>query len=173
MDETHNPFLGEEGDPLLKKREESLQVRQACGAGRVVEGREGCGLQGLGCSARPCKHPSVGGAVPCLTRTAPAPLPRLTRPQKRLTRRDGTVMTLAQSKRANELQKDMNAWEENRLMTSGTAAMALMGWEGGHSRAGDSGGHAPLQARPPARPRRRRPAPLRPLRRRRGSAKGV
>lgn len=39
--------------------------------------------------------------------------------QKRLTRRDGSLMTLAQSKRASELQKDMNAWEENRLMTSG------------------------------------------------------
>ena len=39
--------------------------------------------------------------------------------QKRLTRRDGTVMTLAQSKRASEIQKDMNAWEENRLLTSG------------------------------------------------------
>ena len=39
--------------------------------------------------------------------------------QKRLTRRDGSTMTLAQSKRASELQRDMNAWEENRLMTSG------------------------------------------------------
>lgn len=39
--------------------------------------------------------------------------------QKRLTRRDGSMMTLAQSKRASELQRDMNAWEENRLMTSG------------------------------------------------------
>jgi pre-mRNA-splicing factor ATP-dependent RNA helicase DHX38/PRP16 len=39
--------------------------------------------------------------------------------QKRLTRRDGSVMSLAQSKRASELQRDMNAWEENRLMTSG------------------------------------------------------
>ena len=63
MDEAHNPFLGDEADPLLKKREEAMQ--------------------------------------------------------KRLQRRDGSMMTLAQSKRANELQKDMNAWEENRLMTSG------------------------------------------------------
>lgn len=39
--------------------------------------------------------------------------------QRRLTRRDGSLMTLAQSKRASELQRDMNAWEENRLMTSG------------------------------------------------------
>lgn len=39
--------------------------------------------------------------------------------QKRLTRRDGSVMTLAQSKRASEVQKDINAWEENRLFTSG------------------------------------------------------
>jgi pre-mRNA-splicing factor ATP-dependent RNA helicase DHX38/PRP16 len=67
VDETHNPFLGEEGDPLLKKREEQMQ--------------------------------------------------------KRLQRRDGTMMTLAQSKRASELQKDMNAWEENRLMTSGVVRM--------------------------------------------------
>lgn len=36
-------------------------------------------------------------------------------------RRDGKVMTLAQTKRANELDKDMNAWEENRLVTSGVA----------------------------------------------------
>lgn len=27
VDETHNPFLSEEGDPLLKKREEQMQVR--------------------------------------------------------------------------------------------------------------------------------------------------
>lgn len=39
--------------------------------------------------------------------------------QQRLTRRDGSVMTLAQSKRASELQRDMNAWEENRLLQSG------------------------------------------------------
>lgn len=39
--------------------------------------------------------------------------------QKRLTRRDGSVMTLAQSKRASEVQKDINMWEENRLFTSG------------------------------------------------------
>lgn len=39
--------------------------------------------------------------------------------QKRLTRRDGTVMTLMQSKKASQLHKDMHAWEENRLMTSG------------------------------------------------------
>ncbi len=39
--------------------------------------------------------------------------------QQRMTRRDGTVMSLAASKRASELQKDMNAWEENRLFQSG------------------------------------------------------
>jgi len=39
--------------------------------------------------------------------------------QKRMTRRDGSVMSLAQSKRASEVQKDINAWEENRLFTSG------------------------------------------------------
>ena len=48
-------------------------------------------------------------------------------PQKRMQRRDGTMMTLAQSKRANELQKDMNAWEENRLMTSGQWEMLMSG----------------------------------------------
>lgn len=39
--------------------------------------------------------------------------------QKRMTRRDGSTMSLAQSKRASEVQKDINAWEENRLFTSG------------------------------------------------------
>lgn len=39
--------------------------------------------------------------------------------QQRVTRQDGSRMSLQASKRANELQKDMNAWEENRLMTSG------------------------------------------------------
>jgi len=39
--------------------------------------------------------------------------------QKKLTRRDGSTMTLAQSKRASELQKDIHAWEENRLFRSG------------------------------------------------------
>ena len=32
-------------------------------------------------------------------------------------------MTLAQTQRASQLQKDMNAWEENRLMTSGVARL--------------------------------------------------
>jgi len=39
--------------------------------------------------------------------------------QQRVMRQDGSRMSLQASKRANELQKDMNAWEENRLMTSG------------------------------------------------------
>jgi len=43
--------------------------------------------------------------------------------QKRLTRRDGSAMTLAQSKRANQMHLDHNAWEENRLMTSGVARL--------------------------------------------------
>ena len=41
----------------------------------------------------------------------------------RRTRKDGKQMSLAQSKRANELEKDMNAWEENRLLTSGVARL--------------------------------------------------
>ena len=41
--------------------------------------------------------------------------------QQRFVRRDGSRMTLAQSKRANELQNDINRWEENRLVTSGIA----------------------------------------------------
>lgn len=41
--------------------------------------------------------------------------------QEKLKRRDGSTMTLAQSKRASELQRDINAWEENRLVTSGVA----------------------------------------------------
>ena len=39
--------------------------------------------------------------------------------QQKMTRRDGKQMTLAQSKRASELQNALNAWEENRLLTSG------------------------------------------------------
>lgn len=39
--------------------------------------------------------------------------------QQHLTRRDGSKMSLAQSKRHSEVQKDINAWEENRLFTSG------------------------------------------------------
>lgn len=39
------------------------------------------------------------------------------------TRRDGSMMTLAQSKRASELQKDINAWEENRLFRSGVVRL--------------------------------------------------
>ena len=39
--------------------------------------------------------------------------------QKRLTRRDGSLMTLAQSKRYNQMHKDAQAWEENRMLTSG------------------------------------------------------
>lgn len=43
--------------------------------------------------------------------------------QQKMKRRDGSNMTLAQSKRADELQKDMNAWEENRMLTSGVVRM--------------------------------------------------
>ena len=39
------------------------------------------------------------------------------------TRRDGSTMTLAQSKRASELQNDINAWEENRLFRSGVVRL--------------------------------------------------
>lgn len=43
--------------------------------------------------------------------------------QKKLTRRDGSMMTLAQSKRASELQRDITAWEENRLFRSGVVSL--------------------------------------------------
>lgn len=46
---------------------------------------------------------------------------RETELQQRFFRRDGSKMTLAQSKRQTEIQKDLNAWEENRLLTSGIA----------------------------------------------------
>ena len=39
------------------------------------------------------------------------------------TRRDGSTMTLAQSKRASDLQTDINAWEENRLFRSGVVRL--------------------------------------------------
>lgn len=37
MDETHNPFLGDEADPLLKKREEMMQVCAASTAGQAEQ----------------------------------------------------------------------------------------------------------------------------------------
>ena len=43
--------------------------------------------------------------------------------QKRLTRRDGSLMTLAQSKKNSQLHADHTAWEENRLMTSGVVRL--------------------------------------------------
>lgn len=67
----------------------------------------------------PCTCPLI--LAPALI---PGPISAPALPQKRLQRRDGTMMTLAQSKRASELQKDMNAWEENRLMTSGGAGQS-------------------------------------------------
>ena len=32
-------------------------------------------------------------------------------------------MSLAQTRRATELERDMNAWEENRLITSGVVRL--------------------------------------------------
>lgn len=37
------------------------------------------------------------------------------------------MMTLSQSKRASELQKDINAWEENRLFRSGVVRLKEVG----------------------------------------------
>jgi pre-mRNA-splicing factor ATP-dependent RNA helicase DHX38/PRP16 len=42
---------------------------------------------------------------------------------KRLTRRDGTLMSMASSKRVSQLNADSNQWEENRMMTSGVIRM--------------------------------------------------
>jgi hypothetical protein len=43
--------------------------------------------------------------------------------QQRLRRKDGSVMGLAASKRRSELEKSLNAWEENRLLTSGVVRL--------------------------------------------------
>jgi pre-mRNA-splicing factor ATP-dependent RNA helicase DHX38/PRP16 len=48
---------------------------------------------------------------------------RATEMQKKMTRRDGSMMTLAQSKRASELQRDITAWEDNLLLRSGVASL--------------------------------------------------
>ncbi|WIA21043.1 hypothetical protein OEZ85_005370 [Tetradesmus obliquus] len=48
---------------------------------------------------------------------------RETEMTQRMKRRDGTVMSLAASKRANELEKALNAWEDNRLLTSGVVKL--------------------------------------------------
>ena len=58
---------------------------------------------------------------------------RATEMQKKLTRRDGSTMTLAQSKRASELQKDIHAWEENRLFRSGVVRAREVRWPAPHS----------------------------------------
>jgi len=42
---------------------------------------------------------------------------------KRLTRRDGTLMSMAASRRVSQLNADSNQWEENRMMTSGVIRM--------------------------------------------------
>ena len=39
--------------------------------------------------------------------------------QEKLRRKDGSLMTFAQSKKYSDIRKDSNLWEENRLMTSG------------------------------------------------------
>ena len=132
MDETHNPFLGEEGDPLLKKREEMMQAR-GCAKCRLRQAprlrphgrwvwhtpwRRGAAWQAC-CPS--CWHPGCINDAAGQQKTRACILPSLLLPalQKRLQRRDGTMMTLAQSKRASELQMDMHAWEEKRLLTSG------------------------------------------------------
>ena len=58
--------------------------------------------------------------------------------QKRV-RKDGKVMSLAQTKRTNELEKDMNAWEENRLITSGVVTRKEVGGGGWRGRRGGGG----------------------------------
>lgn len=96
-------------------------VRQNCsGLLRCADHQSLCWLRyQCGWRSSRCTCPLI--LAPALI---PAPIAPPALPQKRLQRRDGTMMTLAQSKRASELQKDMNAWEENRLMTSGGAGQS-------------------------------------------------
>uniref|UniRef100_A0A7S0V1P2 RNA helicase n=1 Tax=Polytomella parva TaxID=51329 RepID=A0A7S0V1P2_9CHLO len=42
----------------------------------------------------------------------------------KLTRRDGSVMSLAASRRAAEVDRALNAWEDNRLMSSGVVRLS-------------------------------------------------
>ncbi|KAG2440689.1 hypothetical protein HYH02_010267 [Chlamydomonas schloesseri] len=48
---------------------------------------------------------------------------RRTADLQRRVRKDGSTMSLAATRRANELDKAMNAWEENRLLTSGVVRL--------------------------------------------------
>ncbi|GFR49972.1 hypothetical protein Agub_g12113, partial [Astrephomene gubernaculifera] len=48
---------------------------------------------------------------------------RRTADLQRRVRKDGSTMSLAASRRANELEKALNAWEENRLLTSGVVRL--------------------------------------------------
>jgi pre-mRNA-splicing factor ATP-dependent RNA helicase DHX38/PRP16 len=56
--------------------------------------------------------------------------------QKRFTRRDGSLMTLAQSKRVSQVNADRNAWEENRLVTSGVARLREVDLDHGNEEEG-------------------------------------
>lgn len=49
-------------------------------------------------------------------------------------------MSLAATKKANELDKDMNAWEENRLVTSGVVRLKEVRHGGGIGRGRGRGG---------------------------------
>ena len=47
---------------------------------------------------------------------------------RRLTRRDGKPMTLAQSKKMAGIHADHNAWEENRMLNSGVVVERRWTW---------------------------------------------
>ena len=49
--------------------------------------------------------------------------------QQRLVRPDGTVMSLAQSKRASQVQRDLEAWEHSRMVAAGLAQRSDVGAE--------------------------------------------
>lgn len=86
------------------------------------------------CSKPPNPHDDHHLLLPAPTTPAPrSSPPHAPQPQKRTetlqrrTRKDGKTMSLAATKRTNELEKDMNAWEENRLLTSGVARLREVG----------------------------------------------
>jgi hypothetical protein len=67
---------------------------------------------------------------------------------QRLKRRDGSTMSLAQSKRASELEKSLNAWEENRLLTSGVVRLKQVRAAAGGTTGAAGGPAGCLAARP-------------------------
>lgn len=136
-----NPFIGD--DALFAKRSTEMAQRMKRRDGRCAP--PGCtGLLRLHAHAAlvvlQCREPSRWPAS-CVCSLAQSPrasmscvqtharaTPARTNPRRPPPCRcPRSVMSLAQSKRANELEQALNAWEDNRLLTSGVVKLRQVG----------------------------------------------